>query len=119
MEVEQPVVSLSPSAEEAPTLGVYANAGLVETPAGDAVDNAREEPISEAPAATEEQSPTSTKPKATVSPGAKPLKKNGSSPPKGSTTKSGATSSGAGVPSVRKVSITLYLYHLTLTSRFR
>lgn len=111
MEVEPPVAPLSPSAEEAPTLGVYANGGLVETPAGDAVDNASEELVPEPSAATEEQSPASPKPKATVSPDAKPLKKNGSSPSKGSTTKSGTTPSGAGAPSVRKVVITLYLHH--------
>lgn len=111
MEVEPPVAPLSPSAEEAPTLGVYANGGLLETPAGDAVDNASDEPVSEPSAATEEQSPASPKPKATVSPDAKPLKKNGSSPSKGSTTKSGTTPSGAGAPSVRKVVIIPYLYH--------
>jgi hypothetical protein len=114
MEVEQPVASLSPSAEEAPALGVYANGGLVENPAGDAADNAREEPVSEASGATEEQTPASPKPKATISPDAKPLKKNGSSPPKGTTTKSRAIPSGAGAPSVRKVGIILYLHHLHL-----
>ena len=111
MEVEQPVAPLSPSAEGAPTLDVYANGGLVETPAGDAVDNVQEESVSEPSAATEEQPPTSPKPKATVSPDAKPLKKNGNSPSKGSTTKSGTTPSGAGAPSVRKVCIIPYLHH--------
>ena len=114
MEVEQPVAPLSPSAEGVPTLSVYANGGLVETPAGDAVDNAQEELVSEPSAATEEQSPTSPKPKATVSPDAKPLKKNGNTPSKGSTTKSGTTPSGAGAPSVRKVGIIPYIRHLHL-----
>jgi len=114
MEVELPVAPLSPAAEEASTLGVYANGGPVETPAGDEVDNAREEPVSEASGATEEQPLASPKPKATISPDAKPLKKNGSSPPKGTTTKSKATPSGAGASSVRKVGIILYLHHLYL-----
>src|SRR5258706_14579503 len=117
MEVEQPVAPLSPSAEEVSTLGVYANGGLVETPAGDAVENAQEEPVPESSAATEEETPASPKPKATVSPDAKPLKKNGNSPSKGSTTKSGTTPSGAGAPSVRKVGIIPYLHHLTSRSR--
>jgi hypothetical protein len=112
MEVEQPVAPLSPSAEEAPTLSVYANGGLVETPADDVVDDAPEEPVSEASAATEEQPPASPKPKATVSPDAKRLKKIASSPLKGSaTTKSGTTPSGAGAPLVRKVAIILHLHH--------
>jgi len=109
MDVEQPVASLSPTAEGAPTLGVYANGGLVETPAGGVVDDAPEDPVSEASAATEEEPPATTKPKATVSPDAKSLKKIGSSPPKGSTTTK--PSSSAGARSVKKAGIILYLHH--------
>jgi len=110
MEVEQPVASLFPSTEEVPTLGAYADGGPVDTPAGDAVGDGPEAPASEASAATEEQPLASPKPKATVSPDAKPLKRIGSLPPKGSTTtKPGTTPSGAGAPSVKKVGIILYL----------
>ena len=111
MEVEQSVTSLSPSAEEAPTLGVDADGGLVDPPAGDAASDAPEEPAPEASATTKEQSQASPKPKAVVSPDAKPQRKIGSLPPKGSaTTKAGTTPSGAGAPSVKKVAIILHLH---------
>jgi hypothetical protein len=111
MEVEQPVAPLSPSAEEAPTHDLDANGGPVEAPAGagDAVD-APEEPAPEASVTIEEQPSSSSKPKAAISPDAKPLKKMGGSPPKVSTTKPGTTPGGAGTPSVRKVGLILYLH---------
>lgn len=109
MEVEQPVAPLSPSAEEAPTLGVYANGGSVEALPCDAGDDAPVEPAPDASAPTKEQLSASPKPKATVSPDAKPLKKIRSLPPKGSTTtKPGSTSSGVAAPSVKRVGIILY-----------
>lgn len=111
MEVEQSVASLSPSAEEAPSFDVSTNGGLVDAPADEVASDAPEEPAPEAPAATEEQPQASPKPKATVSPDAKPLRKIGGLPPKGSaTTKAGTTPSGAGAPSVKKVGIVLYLH---------
>lgn len=108
MEVEQSVASLSPSAEEASSFGVSANGGLVDAPTDEVASDAPEEPAPEAPAALEEQPQASPKPKATVSPDAKPLRKIGGLPPKGSaTTKAG---SGAGAPSVKKVGIVVYLH---------
>src|SRR5258708_34049636 len=81
MEVVQPVAPLSPSAEETPTNGVYTNSESVDAPAGDAVGGASEEPAPESSAATEEQPSASFKPKAAISPAAKPLKKTGGPPP--------------------------------------
>jgi hypothetical protein len=111
MEVEQSAASLSSPAEGAPILDVCANGGLVETPAGDAVGDPPEELGPEASSATEEEPSASPKPKAAVSPDAKPLKKIGVSPLQGTTTAQRRTTlSSAGTPSVRKVGVILYLH---------